>query len=215
MPSQTRINKGTLILITGKTGVGRTRFITHCTGEYASINNSLDPAGQVIECFPVPNVKHSSLPVILVDIPGFDHSDQMSLSDYQIFDKIKDWLANSCHKRVLVAGIVYLHDLTEDRPGEMQALGILSRSVPTGHLMLATTKPSHKNLSDEEYNRRHNLLLEVGLWKEVIDKGAQVRNLNLQARLLPTQSALPWFKFRVKSLDFRLSFTWVPAGSRQ
>ena len=52
--------------------------------------------------------------VTLVDTPGFDDN---SRSDTEILKLIADWLQRSFDKNMLLSGVLYLYDITENRMG--------------------------------------------------------------------------------------------------
>jgi len=50
--------------------------------------------------------------LVLVDTPGFDDTNK---SDLEILQMISNWLQNVYEKRIKLAGIIYLHRITDNR----------------------------------------------------------------------------------------------------
>ncbi|KAG2119829.1 uncharacterized protein F5147DRAFT_524937, partial [Suillus discolor] len=48
--------------------------------------------------------------IFLVDTPGFNHT---YLEESEVFDKIADWLKNIDFRHLKIAGIIFLHDITQ------------------------------------------------------------------------------------------------------
>ncbi|KAF6749529.1 P-loop containing nucleoside triphosphate hydrolase protein [Ephemerocybe angulata] len=50
--------------------------------------------------------------VIIVDTPGFDDT---QASDFEILKRIADWLKTSCQEGARLVGVIYMHDISQDR----------------------------------------------------------------------------------------------------
>lgn len=130
-----------------------------------------------------------------------------------------------CSSDVLFGGIVYLHDITQDRVGTTYGpswpIGYLSRPEPAQHLLLTTVKWDRAELvSGPDYNRRENELRR-GVWKGIGDGGAKIcrfRNTNSSAwEVINTILELQPLELQVlqKELDRIRRAATKPAAPRQ
>jgi hypothetical protein len=96
-----------------------------------------------------------------------------------VFQRLYDFTSNICCKRcsadALFGGIVYLHDITQDRAvtyGPSWPVGYLSRPEPARHLLLTTVKWD-RAVSGPDYAERENELRR-GVWKGIGEGGAKI-----------------------------------------
>ncbi|KAF4966909.1 hypothetical protein FSARC_5473 [Fusarium sarcochroum] len=112
LKAQVTIRKDDAIIVAmGLTGSGKSTFISRLVGEdKLVIGNSLESCTRDVECFRFqhPSGRH----VILVDTPGFDDT---ALSDQEVLKKICGFLANIYKNKIDVAGVIYMHRITDTR----------------------------------------------------------------------------------------------------
>ena len=113
---------------------------------------------------------------IAVDTPGFDNE---HVRDDEIKGRITDWLTASYRKGMILGGIICLHDISQDKLYRSNAtdqiiatFNHLSGGAALDKVVLATTKWA--KLPESDGSRRENELKSVH-WKEMVDKGLQVR----------------------------------------
>ncbi|CAA7263275.1 unnamed protein product [Cyclocybe aegerita] len=180
MPEKPRIQEpfitrdtGTLILLMGQTGAGKSHFINVAAGRVlATVNDNQTSMDPEINSFVVRNFNKRSGPsdLVLVDTPGFDH---IYLSDSDILKLIAEWLYTSCSLDVSFGGVVYLHDITQDRVAKHWPMDYLKSPEPAKHLLLTTVKWDRDSTGTESYTARENELRE-NVWRRVLAGGARI-----------------------------------------
>lgn len=111
----------------------------------------------------------------LVDTPGFDDTNR---PDAEILREVANWLNISHENRIRLAGIIYLHRISDNRLGgaAMKNLRMFKRlcgkdSLPC--VVLATTMWNKSNrLKDEQ--REKELLERPDFWADMVNQGSQV-----------------------------------------
>lgn len=111
--STERISRNARIFfVMGSTGSGKSTFITAASGQgHHAISHKLHTATSHIRLtkaiHPV-----DGLPVFFVDTPGFDDTFK---SDVETLRRLADWLVQIYKKDTRLAGIVYLHRISDNR----------------------------------------------------------------------------------------------------
>ncbi|KAL7948667.1 P-loop containing nucleoside triphosphate hydrolase protein [Trichoderma barbatum] len=110
----------------------------------------------------------------LVDTPGFDDTNR---PDAEILREVANWLNLSHKAKVQLAGIVYLHRISDNRLGgaAMKNLRMFKRlcgkdSLPS--VVLATTMWNKANLFLDE-KREKELLERPDFWADLVNQGSQ------------------------------------------
>ncbi|TEB21442.1 hypothetical protein FA13DRAFT_1799812 [Coprinellus micaceus] len=127
---------------------------------------------------PRPHSPNSPDKLILVDTPGFDNYYRQA-NDATILQRIIEWLTTRCSRDAQLGGIIYFHDITQDR-GAMEynqtwLAAYLTDPEPVRHLLLATVKwdrvsaPPHTVNYEEREDR-----LSRTVWRGMLDRGARV-----------------------------------------
>lgn len=172
-----------IIAFVGLTGSGVSSFVATATaqtvsarkGKVAAIGHNLDshPSGIRAIRFPHPRTLR---PFVLVDTPGFDNSDP-TRSDSIVATTIEGWLSNKFQKTVKLAGIVYLHRISDKRLPRsvlenVQKLVALCGGNTVANIVLATTMWSSKG--DPEVKNRRETTLEAELNKVITGPGKKI-----------------------------------------
>jgi len=131
--------------------------------------------------------------LILVDTPAFDHS---GASDDEVLGTISDWIRTSsalsshftsillillltprCPKNALFGGIIYLHDITIQKPifGPTWPIGYLASPEPTSHVLFTTVNWDKMTKENEGAAIAREEELKAKALKPLIKGGAQMR----------------------------------------
>ncbi|KAF9555476.1 hypothetical protein CPC08DRAFT_671006, partial [Agrocybe pediades] len=102
----------------GATGAGKSTFVNYLVQDEAlkspvghgltSCTSELRP---IPLCFPNDNLLRLYR-ITLVDTPGFDDT---YVGDAAILQRIADWFANAYREKKVLAGVIYLHDITSKK----------------------------------------------------------------------------------------------------
>ncbi|KAH6879632.1 hypothetical protein BKA70DRAFT_1345169 [Coprinopsis sp. MPI-PUGE-AT-0042] len=117
-----------VILLLGVTGCGKSTFINDIIGCLnAKVTDAFEPVGGLVTsylaCLPKETQyrQHENSCLILVDTPGFDASERQ---DNDILIQIKQWIIRKYGKSKKFSGIVYLHDISENRMRHCSVLNL-------------------------------------------------------------------------------------------
>ncbi|GJJ78403.1 hypothetical protein EMPS_10762 [Entomortierella parvispora] len=105
--TQTALTK--IIIVMGITGAGKSYLIKEISGQNVKVGTSLKSCTQHIESV---QCVIDDKPVLILDTPGFDDTHR---SDTEVLTEIADHLANLYRSGFQVCGIIYLHNIREDR----------------------------------------------------------------------------------------------------
>ncbi|KAG6915204.1 hypothetical protein DXG01_012701, partial [Tephrocybe rancida] len=109
--------------------------------------------------------------LIILDTPGFDHS---TVNDQEILRRIAVWLAQSYNAHMKLAGIIYLHDISQEATTvprvhiKLDMLSKLGGPGATKNVVLATTKWGNVREID---GKRREVSLEHH-WKDMLGSGS-------------------------------------------
>ncbi|KAL9617514.1 MAG: hypothetical protein Q9204_008479, partial [Flavoplaca sp. TL-2023a] len=165
-----------IILIMGKTGVGKSTFIKAATGLDVLTGHHLDSCTALPQFYPIPDTL-----TFLLDTPGFDDP---SLSDTAVLQSIASCLADIFEGHVFpdlaakISGIIYIQAINEPRmTGSMlQNLKMLRLLIGEGnmeHCMLVTTKWGLERLDVAE-RREAELIQTSEYWGGLLAQGAEI-----------------------------------------
>ncbi|KAF5359187.1 hypothetical protein D9756_003431 [Leucocoprinus leucothites] len=101
-----------IIAVMGPTGAGKSTFISSAIGRDAGIGENLQSFTSQITAIRISF--NNGINVVLVDSPGFDDT---FLSDLDILKLISDWLRPRRGVRLQLAGMIYLHRISDNRMG--------------------------------------------------------------------------------------------------
>ncbi|KAJ3544806.1 hypothetical protein NMY22_g2655 [Coprinellus aureogranulatus] len=153
------------------------RILREAPSEYAALNRELDGRR-----------------IILVDTPGFDDT---YIDDQVILSRIADWLRDSYQRRMLVGGVLYLHDISRDGFPEsclknLKLFAKLCGDSAMHQVTFVTTKWDRLRDTDEGLDRV--VELRNDFWREMTDNGANVSHLQPPdvEHWLSRQHKRPW-----------------------
>jgi len=147
-----------LIPVIGVTGVGKSTFINAATGKIAtSVSHDLDSRTQNIQPVIAPYPGDNTRRVVFLDTPGFNDT---WCDDAEILRDIVNWLEDSCELGMKLAGIIYLHEISQTRfvttGGSLTMFDTLYHLDTAQNVILATTKWKQPVI-DVERNREKQL----------------------------------------------------------
>ncbi|KAK5172504.1 uncharacterized protein LTR77_002624 [Saxophila tyrrhenica] len=163
-----------VIAVMGVTGCSKTTFIQHFCLQNLNVGHDLNSCTSKVEI--VPCFMPDGRKIFLVDTPGFN--DSHLRSDTDILREIADWLALGYEFKIKLAGIIYLHRITDTRisGSGMRNLRMFRNLCGTGDLgsvVLATTmwESCPTGIGGQ---RMHQLQSQDDLWGHLISQGARV-----------------------------------------
>lgn len=103
-----------IIPVMGPTGAGKSTFINNAIGwEEMAVGHQLMSCTQRLQHIILPGTESDpSRRIILLDTPGFDDT---YIDDVEILRRISVWLSQSYNKDMKLAGLIYLHDISQTR----------------------------------------------------------------------------------------------------
>ncbi|KAG6847276.1 hypothetical protein H0H93_009109, partial [Arthromyces matolae] len=102
-----------IIPIVGPMGAGKSTFINYIAGENVmQIGHDPKPCTEDIQVVALTHPQRPRPRIVVIDTPGFD---DRNVTVSEVLGRIAAWLSRSYPKNMRLAGIVYLHDITESR----------------------------------------------------------------------------------------------------
>lgn len=157
-----------LIAVMGITGVGKTYFISKATGQDLALGNSLESSTTKIQQY---KIRSEDRNIILLDTPGFDDGQRQ---DIDILEEFVRYLNRLSADGLSLAGIIYLHRITDNR-----MLGSAQRNIRLldamcgddflKHVILVTTM---WDCTEESIAFAREDTLRNNYWKPLIEKKA-------------------------------------------
>ncbi|EAU93487.1 hypothetical protein CC1G_12081 [Coprinopsis cinerea okayama7 len=164
-----------IIPIMGSTGAGKSTFInTYLGEERARTSDSLN------SCTPEVKDYHHTLPskrrVVLVDTPGFNDTHE---DEAEILRRVSVWLASAYEAEMKVAGVIYLHDVSQKRMYGSTRLNLTMFQNLCGpnffsKVVMATTHWDGINFNagvEREAELRQNY------WSPILSQGGTIRRI--------------------------------------
>lgn len=168
-----------VIPIMGATGAGKSSFVNALSEKVvAKVGHDLQSETSQLQHFVI---SHRDFPtnrrVIVVDTPGFDDTNE---DDREILRRIAVWLARSYSARMKLAGVIYLHEITQTRMlgtarKNLDMFQKLCGDQATKNTVLVTTKWSNIN---KEVGMKREEQLKDEHWKQMFAKGSRMARLN-------------------------------------
>ncbi|KAH7925408.1 hypothetical protein BV22DRAFT_1065062 [Leucogyrophana mollusca] len=164
-----------IVPVMGPTGVGKSTFINIAAGNpnATTVGHDLRSSTSTIQHVIVPYPDDPTRRVVFVDTPGFDDT---YVDDSEILRRISVWLARSYSDNMRLAGVVYLHDISQTRMlgtprKNFEMFGKLCGEDALGNVILATTKWSDVLY---ETGRSRERQLSGTFWRDMIDHGSRM-----------------------------------------
>ncbi|KAF9489926.1 hypothetical protein BDN71DRAFT_1455368 [Pleurotus eryngii] len=163
----------------GPTGVGKSTFIKYAAGgkNAVVVGHHLESCTSEVQPIKVKR-REDENPVILVDTPGFDDT---KLPDTEILRRIAVWLQQTYQDKVRLAGIIYMHRISDNRMAgaPLKNLTMFSQLCGTaaaeGVVLSTTMWGSIKDGTGESREEE----LKAKFWKGMLDCGAKVSRFEL------------------------------------
>ncbi|KAF9004213.1 P-loop containing nucleoside triphosphate hydrolase protein [Cyathus striatus] len=163
-----------VIAVMGPTGVGKSTFINALFGkDVTKVGHELKSCTSSLKHLICALPTDPSRRLVVVDTPGFDDT---FVDDAEILRRISVWLAVSYTKDMKLAGVIYLHEISQTR-----MLGTTRKNLEMFHklcgddalssVVLGTTKWSEvaQDVGDKRVKQ-----LRDNFWKDMIEKGSDV-----------------------------------------
>ncbi|PPR05139.1 hypothetical protein CVT26_012225 [Gymnopilus dilepis] len=215
MAKQDQNTTEVVILVTGLSGTGKSTFINALLAEdVMPVGHGLSPFTKDVRCA----LFNSHLPeakgrrIVIVDTPGFDNTYG---NDIKVLELIASWLEARSPSKALLGGVIYLHEINQDRLATLApvSLGVLRKSFGASketfsRVALTTTKWSR--IGEKEGEDRVNELRQQH-WKPLIDGGMKVERFadtqesarKIVESLVKELGDQPGFDIKAKMAEFR------------
>ncbi|RXW19818.1 hypothetical protein EST38_g6042 [Candolleomyces aberdarensis] len=114
--------------------------------------------------------------IVIVDTPGFDDT---YAGDFEILQRIARWLEESYRKKTVLGGVIYLHDISQDRFSgtarrNLEMFNHLCGDPALEKVVLVTSKWGRA--FERDFDKREGEL-KGKHWKTMMDGGARVERL--------------------------------------
>lgn len=166
------------IAIMGATGTGKSTFVNVASGSQLPVGRGLESCtGDVMTSKPFALNGHT---ITLIDTPGFDDTNR---SDTDILKSISAYLANTYEQGARLAGIIYMHRISDTRLGGTSSRNFrifreLCGESTLKNVLIVTNMWSEVDPELGE-DRERELATNPKFFKPVVDRGARMlRNLN-------------------------------------
>ncbi|KAH9481107.1 hypothetical protein JR316_0005627 [Psilocybe cubensis] len=165
------------IAVMGPTGTGKSSFINLLSGSNLGVGRELESCTdevQISESFSLDG--HT---INLIDTPGFDDT---KLTDTRILNMIASYLALTYSRGKRLAGVIYMHRITDNRIGGISARNFrLFRSLcgetSLCNVVIVTTMWDNIDISIGE-ERERELMTKESFFKPAIEKGCRMLRHN-------------------------------------
>ncbi|KAJ8515458.1 hypothetical protein ONZ45_g7118 [Pleurotus djamor] len=162
-----------VIAVIGPTGVGKGTFISYASRQ--PMGGKLVGHGLKVKTLNVQpyKIKIGERKVILVDTPGFD----TNMTEIKVLNLIAEWLQKTYNDSVKLAGIIYMHRISDNRtrgdPSKnLKMFAQLCGSVAAERVILTTTMWG--KLTSRSVGEKREKEMTDKFWKDMIEKKAQV-----------------------------------------
>ncbi|KAG9225349.1 hypothetical protein CCMSSC00406_0006264 [Pleurotus cornucopiae] len=161
-----------VIAVMGPTGAGKSTFISYACRKASKdlIGHNLESCTSKVQPIRITTGTHN---VILVDTPGFDDT---NMSDTRVLGMIADWLLETYNNQVKLAGIIYMHRISDNRMAgtplkNLKMFAQLCGTAAADRVILVTTMWGRVK---QDVGAKREDELKSKFWKDMIDKKAKV-----------------------------------------
>jgi len=163
-----------VIAVMGPTGVGKSTFINALFGkDVTEVGHELKSCTSSLKHVTCALPTDPRRRLVVVDTPGFDDTYE---DDAEILRRISVWLAVSYTKDMKLAGVIYLHEISQTRMlgttrKNLEMFRKLCGDDALSSVILGTTKWSEvaPKVGDERVKQ-----LQDNFWQDMIEKGSKV-----------------------------------------
>jgi len=183
------LKKGDILIpVMGVTGVGKSTFInTAVRMTVTNVNHDVNTRKQPIQPVIFP---YKTGRVVFLDTPGFNDTWR---DDAETLRRIAIWLQHSCEVGVTLAGVIYLHEISQTRlvttGGSLTMFDVMYRPE-SQNVVLATTKWKQPETKAERERERNLCQYWTGphmpRFANTYDSAWQIVDLILQKKPLDT-----------------------------
>ncbi|KAF9449530.1 hypothetical protein P691DRAFT_758999 [Macrolepiota fuliginosa MF-IS2] len=159
-----------IIAVLGPTGAGKSTFIEAATGYQGGVGHTLDSCTSEVTAVRVTFM--DEIRVVLVDTPG---SDDTCRSDLDVLKLISRWLEKTYGDDVKLAGIIYLHRITDNRIActPFRDLNKFLQLYGEGAFKKVIISTTMWQDSNEEVGGAQETKLVRNCWAEMIIRGSR------------------------------------------
>ncbi|KAF8065329.1 P-loop containing nucleoside triphosphate hydrolase protein [Lyophyllum atratum] len=167
-----------VIALMGSTGAGKSTFVNSLMGkDVASVGNDLESHTKDVQHFTFPDPAFPERRIVVIDTPGFDDT---YINNREILRRIAVWLARSYNASMKLAGIIYLHKITNNRVAgttrnNFDLFEKLCGKNASEKIVLVTTMWS---LVSKEAGERREEQLRGKFWKDMLALGSTMIRLD-------------------------------------
>ncbi|KAF8055864.1 P-loop containing nucleoside triphosphate hydrolase protein, partial [Lyophyllum atratum] len=164
--------------IMGSTGAGKSTFVNTLMGkDVASVGNDLESHTKHVQHFTFTDPAFPERRIVVIDTPGFDDT---YINNREILRRIAVWLARSYDASMKLAGIIYLHKITNNRVAgttrnTFDLFEKLCGKNASEKIVLVTTMWS---LVSKEAGERREEQMRDKFWKDMLALGSSMIRLN-------------------------------------
>jgi len=172
-----------IIAIMGPTGSGKSNIIDTLTNQPGKRSgSSLESCTTEVRAVRLFNHPVYGDHLVFVDTPGFDDTNK---SDLEVLQIIGSWLQEVYQNDIKLAGIIYLHRITDNRMGgtphrNLRMFGELCGDQAVRKVVLVTTMWDKGKRDPRTYNQREKELFD-NYWKTMIRYGASTARFSNSA----------------------------------
>ncbi|KAJ6111400.1 P-loop containing nucleoside triphosphate hydrolase [Penicillium sp. IBT 18751x] len=167
--NNTEQEKNAIILVMGVTGVGKSTFIQHATGEKMNVVHGMESSTAPVGLFQIPGTT-----VYLCDTPGFDDTYNMDVTTLDAIDNCLG--ATFATDEWRIAGVIYVHDITQAKMkgSGMKNLRMFEKVVGKDQVSNCCLVTSKWSLQRHEDLEAHEAELKAKFWKPLLERGARM-----------------------------------------
>ncbi|KDR82108.1 hypothetical protein GALMADRAFT_23649, partial [Galerina marginata CBS 339.88] len=125
---------------------------------------------------PASSHKRNGRRLVIVDTPGFDNTEP-NLNDTAILRNISDWLELHVQNKIILGGVIYLHDISLSRFSSIASYDLTVLRAAFGSSKESFEKVAFVTTKWDrvDFNQGHDREKELrSIWDDLIRRGSQV-----------------------------------------